>query len=467
MKTLSRDVARDAFTSTNGARLAQVATAQLPDIEHTLADFVAGPRTRDDATRLRARILLADAFVLSVAASEVSGLGSVLELGAGTGEHLSWATGRRLGAADAVQANSTAINARFQDDTDMSTWSHPGSFVIPGAVAAVVERDGTLGDLIDALIAGYAATVWLGGQGEVAHAMKQRGFRPSPVFGPLGAAAAVSRGLGLDAEATRHALNAAALVGRGTLRSVGGGGDDWRLHAPGAARDGFLIALAAQRGMRAAELGLTGSHGFLDVITGDRQAPGSWSEAPRDELINEVWQKALPIVGDDMSVALAAQHLHGQIGTGQITGIRVHMNADYAAFPGTQVRPPYRSVTAAQASVRFSTAHLLRHGRLSMRDLETERNDSATARLAEMADVIADPSIDYTDALVEVDVAGRTYRCRTTDLPKTLFWRDESTQMAVADELLGARGRTLVSGVTEASEATKVGALLETLFGYA
>jgi 2-methylcitrate dehydratase PrpD len=413
--------------------------SQFTDPVPTLAEFIGRAELVNPAWRERARILLADAVVLSRSNTDVQGFSDIHELGAGTGNHLSWATGHRLGAADAVQANAYAVHARFQDDTEMSTWSHPGSFVIPAAAAAVQVAGGTFGQLIDAIVVGYSVTRWLGGDGYVASKLKKRGFRPSPIFAPLGAAAASARALGHDVESIIHTLNAAALVGRGTLHSVGGGGSDWRLHNAGAARDGFMIALAARAGMESAPNALLGHNGFLRTVAGVEEPPPGWSAPPNGSMIEAVWQKALPTLGDNMAVALAARHL-GKVLVGRnISHVRVRMNAAYAAFPGTQTLSPFTTSTAAQASVRFVTAHILLTGGLEYRDL-MQGSRPETDALADAIEVIPDESMDYTDAILEVESEGEVFHCQTSDLPATLFHRDRAEQVTVATELAGAEG---------------------------
>ena len=128
-------------------------------------------------------MLLADALALALAADTVPGATALFELGVGSGGHLAWYSGRGLGAADAAQANAAAVCARFQDDTEMSWWTRPASFVVPAAVAAGVEAGASYGEVLDGLVAGYALTVWLGGGGQVALGMMRSGRHPSPNFG--------------------------------------------------------------------------------------------------------------------------------------------------------------------------------------------------------------------------------------------------------------------------------------------
>jgi 2-methylcitrate dehydratase PrpD len=428
--------------------------------ERLLAEFAAEGDATGGGARERARLLLADAAVLSQANSEVPGFQAVHELGVGSGTHLSWASGNRLGPSDAVFANACAIHARFQDDTDMSTWSHPGSFVVPAGVAATIGSGGSLGCLLDALVIGYSAIRWLGADGVVAAGLKARGLRPSPTFAPLGAAIASARALGLDRDAAAQAINAAAIIGRGTLHSVGGGGDDWCLHNAGAARDGFVLALAAQRGMRSASGALTAHDGFLRTVTGSEDVPDLWRTAPTGDLIEGVWHKALPVLGDVMSAALAAREIGRRLEGRAVIAATVQMNANYARFPGTQQRPPYASATAAQASVRFVTAQLLVHGDLRYGDL-VRRDDPEVLRLADAIDVVPSEHMQYEDAIVEVQTAAGTERCRAADLPSTYFWRDRAEQFDRAEHILGDRGVHISRTILDADEAEDLEQVLE------
>ena len=416
-------------------------------------DFVASASFDDPANREYARVLLADAVTLALAADTVPGSTELFELGAGQGDHVAWFSGRTLGAADAVQANAAAICARFQDDTEMSSWSHPGSFVVPAAVAAGIETGATYGEVIDGLIAGYAMTVWLGGEGEVALAMMATGRRPSPNFGTGGAAAAASRAAGLTPEQTAHAVSGALLVGRGSLHSVGSGGEDWRLHNPGAARDGLLYALAARAGMTAGPGALDATNGFLRMFAHLDEVPAAMEKAPTEGMIRDVWTKALPTLGDNMAVALAARELHGRLAGAPIDHVTVRMNEHFARFPGTQTPPPYPTITSALSSVRFATAQLLTHGTLTFDDYAA-RNDAEVGALASSLEVVPDIALDFRDAVVTVVSGGVEHTCRASDLPATYYFRDADEQRAVTRELLGDAGVAVVDAVLTADEST-------------
>jgi 2-methylcitrate dehydratase PrpD len=280
--------------------------------------------------------------------------------------------------------------------------------------------------------------------------MMTTGRRPSPNFGAGGACAAASRAAGLDAAQTRHAVSGALLVGRGSLHSVGSGGEDWRLHNPGAARDGLLYALAAHAGMTAGLGALDAQHGYLRMFSGIEEVPTALESAPHQRMVLDVWTKALPTLGDNMAVALAARELH-ESGVEASQPVTVHMNEHFASFPGTQTRPPYVSLTSALSSVRFVTAQLLLNGTLTFDDY-ARRDDASVLALADRIEVVPDRDLDYLDAVVTMGEGAEVATCRASDLPRTLFFRDSETQRQSAHDLLGPDGVAVVDAIVSASD---------------
>lgn len=434
-------------------------TATTPDLLESAASFVAAGDLSDGPSRAHARLLLADAMTLALAAGAVPGASALFELGVGSGKHRAWFSGSRLGAADGAFANAAAICARFQEDTEMNSWAHPGGFVVPAAVAASVEGERSWSDLVEGLVSGYATTVWLAGGGDVALGLMTTGRRPSPTFGPAGACAAAARALGLDTAQARHALSGALLVGRGSLHSVGAGGEDWRLHNPTAARDGLTYALAARAGMTSGPGALDARHGFVPMFAGLDDLPASFDRPPRADMVRGVWMKALPTLGDNMAVALAARELHRR-GVRTDGDVRVRMNEHFANFPGTQNRPPYVSITSALSSVRFATAQLLLHGTLDFGSY-ARRDDPAVCALADAIEVEADANLDYLDAEVTVSGPDGDQAVRAADLPRTLYFRDEEEQLQVSREIHGPAGPRLVERLLGAQDDEPAARVIE------
>ncbi|HST41210.1 MAG TPA: MmgE/PrpD family protein, partial [Conexibacter sp.] len=104
----------------------------------------------------------------------------------------------------AAFANAQLMHARAQDDTHFAAKTHVGAAVIPAALA-LAEREGADGArFAAAVVAGCEVAAAVGERH--ATAATARGFRASPVFGTLGAAAACAVVLGLDEERAAHAI---------------------------------------------------------------------------------------------------------------------------------------------------------------------------------------------------------------------------------------------------------------------
>lgn len=421
----------------------------MPDIADTVAGFVGEAVVEDPKLRSKARILLVDALALAISAREVEGItGLVNALSTGTGIHSVWMTGDLVGAGDAALVNGICTHSRFQDDTDMNSWSHPGSFVIPSAVAAAEGAGATMASLLDGLVVGYAVAEWSGGEdGVVAKEVVRRGFRGSPTFGPLASCAAACRVLDLSREQTAHAIRAAVLLGRGTLHSVGAGGEDWRLHNGSAARDGLTAALAAGAGMKGGVEAFEGPNGFLSAYAGRSEPPTRWLTPPEADSVLLAWHKALPTLGDNMAAALVATVMHERIGNRKIDGVTVRINNLFAQYPGVDREPPYATFVQALASLKFAVARCLLSGTVRLSDYADARDDRSTVEIADRTELIGDPGLDYTEAEIVVRTSEGDLSVTTSELPRTLFYRDEEEAIRAATELLGERGHRLAEKV--------------------
>ena len=134
----------------------------------------------------------------------------------------------------AALANGTfGLGFEFED---FHPWAglHPGSFVVPAALAtAEVEKAGGKA-LIGAVVAGHevaprlrmASNKTLEGQGVMV-----RGLYPQAIFGSFGAAAAAGVILGLDAERMAIAFGLAGEQAGGTMQSHKEGAWSRRMHS--------------------------------------------------------------------------------------------------------------------------------------------------------------------------------------------------------------------------------------------
>ncbi len=176
-------------------------------------------------------------------------------------------------AADAALVDGIAAHSIELDDTYERASLHPGVAVWPAVLAVGREREATLGEVLDAGSAGYDVMCALGDRLDPAETYR-RGFHPTGVVGPLAAAAAVGRLIGLDDEQARHATGIAASMAGGLLAFLGDGAWTKPLHAGESAAGGIRAA-------RLAEAGYTGPADAIDGRLGFLHAFGAMPEAPR------------------------------------------------------------------------------------------------------------------------------------------------------------------------------------------
>ena len=175
-------------------------------------------------------------------------------------------TGLRATASNAALANGTAAHALDYDDMCFVSLAHPSAPLVAAALAAAEDTGASGRALLDAYIVGFEL------EGRLGRAMNprhyQRGWHCTSTLGTIGAAAAASRLLGLDAAATGHAIAIAASEASGLKENFGTMVKP--LHAGLAARNGILAAQLAKAGMTASAAAIDGPQGFLAAMDSER-----------------------------------------------------------------------------------------------------------------------------------------------------------------------------------------------------
>ncbi|MGE0487020.1 MAG: MmgE/PrpD family protein [Gammaproteobacteria bacterium] len=197
-----------------------------------------------------------------------------------------------LAPADAAFVNASYGHGFEYDDAHGPSASHPGSCVIPAALAIGEALDATLAEVITAMVAGYEVYARIGVL--AAPDLLKRGFHPHAVLSNFGAAAVAARLRGLDAEATLHALAIALSHASGTTEYSSTGGSIKRLHAGIGTRNGMLAADMAAAGITGPRAFLGGNKGFFRTFlqrgAGD-DAPAAFAlERPFE--VGTAWLKA-------------------------------------------------------------------------------------------------------------------------------------------------------------------------------
>jgi 2-methylcitrate dehydratase PrpD len=289
------------------------------------------------------------------------------------------ATGRPASMAAAALANGVAGHGLVREDMHAGAVSHLGVVVLP-AVLALAERGTVHGrDFIAAAIAGYEAGARLGRA--IITPEFARFFRPTGFTGPIAAASAGARLLGLNETACASAIALAANTASGLNQWPHEGSEDMFFHPGFAARSGVTAALLAELGAEGSEGALDGPAGLLTAYLAGKPVPEITLFDGPPELL-AVYNKPVPACNfaqTPCQAALAAVRGQG-IRPDDIRAIRVA--ASYAAvkYPGCDHAGPFRTRLQAKMSIQFSIAAALRHGAVAETNYE-RLDDPGVTRL--------------------------------------------------------------------------------------
>jgi 2-methylcitrate dehydratase PrpD len=249
--------------------------AEKINITEPLSEYIVG----DQAGRLPLEVLeRAKIHILDTLAAMVSGSrlppGRVaidfVRAEGGRREASVVATDLKTSPMLAALANAMTAHADETDDAHFPTVTHPGSIVLPAALA-VGERAGRSGaDLIVAIVLGYDVMCRLN-KGLDRAWMGKRGLHAGSLCGVFGAAAAASRLLSLDAQRVRYALALAATQASGinTWRQDPHHIDKALCFSGAPARNGVSAALMAQAGFTATTTVFEGEENFFRAFSDD------------------------------------------------------------------------------------------------------------------------------------------------------------------------------------------------------
>jgi 2-methylcitrate dehydratase PrpD len=238
--------------------------------EARLESFVAGFSAADidEETRVAARRLVRDQFGVQVGLSVLPWSESVREYAresGGTGPCTVLGAEFTTDAETAAFVNATYNHGFEYDDAHGPSDGHPGSAVVPAAVA-VGEREGaTLDEVLSAVVAGYEVYARIGAA--LSPDLISNAWHPAGVLAPFGAATAAAVLMDSDAETVRHALAVAASHASGTTEYSSTGGAVKRAHPGIGARGGLVALRLADHGLTGPRRYLTGNKGLFQAAT--------------------------------------------------------------------------------------------------------------------------------------------------------------------------------------------------------
>ena len=208
----------------------------------------------------------------------------------------------------AALVNAVAGHAYDLDDWEEPANTHPTVVLLPACLAAAHGQCVSGAELLGAYAVGFEVIVRLGEALTLDH--YNRGFHSTATLGSIGAAAAVSRLLNLDHQATAHALSLAATQASGYTLQFGTHAKP--LQAGFAARTGVESACLAKAGVTANPNLIESSRGFAGLL-GD--SDGSLKSLGKPWALSEygIAFKLWPSCGYTHQLMTAAQCLRPQV----------------------------------------------------------------------------------------------------------------------------------------------------------
>ncbi len=330
------------------------------------AEFTVGVRYEDLPRSVveQARWCILDFLGVALAGGNLGLAPSMTELICGPGgEEEATIIGhhRRVPVLNAALLNSVRGHTLDMDDGHRYANAHPGVVVVPAALAVAEKVDATLGEFIQAMVAGYEIMI------RIARAMNpshlQRGFHSTGTAGPFGAAAACSNLLRLDGKQCGNALAIAGLQGAGLLQVTASGQMMKPLQPGRAAQAGTLAAMLARRG----------SEGPDEILEGEKGFFRAFSDSVDFTALTDGLGAAFEILGVYFKGHAACRHVHPTLDalaqTVKANGItleeieKIEVNTYPVAYSLTGRPKEAGSELAAKFSIPVSVALMLIHGR--------------------------------------------------------------------------------------------------------
>jgi 2-methylcitrate dehydratase PrpD len=272
----------------------------------------------------------------------------------------------RTHASQSALVNATAAHALDYDDFAFS--NHPSAVLVPAILAAAETVGANGARMLRAYAAGYE--VWADAFLREPDLYYDKGWHPTAVLGPLGAAVAAGVVWGLSAAQMSDALALAASSAGGVFENFGTMAKPW--HGGRAASVGVQAAGLARAGLAASPSAIEGGRGLLKALSPAGRVdlstamPAGW----RSEKLG-LNIKKYPLVGAaqrGIDAALALRSAQAP-DPDRITSIVAHVSVRHAAVM------PYalpQDSLQAKFSLPFAVSAALVHGAVGFSELQDE-----------------------------------------------------------------------------------------------
>ena len=398
-----------------------------------LAEFCAGIgwETLPDEVRQKAKLCILDFFANvygSLRLGAVSRVASYIRSLGGPESATALGCGFKTGIHHAAFLNGTCAEAIESQDGLRYAGNHPGTSVIPAALA-LAESLGLGGKaVIAAVVAGYEASARPAAAIHPQHTLA--GFLPTGTCGAFGAAAAASSLMGQDAEGMLNALGIAGFVLPLSMAEHLMGGYTSKIVQGGqAASAGLTAAGLAQAGITGAPYVFEGSQlggGFARITTrNDPSLKKMLDGLGMVYLIQDIYFKPYTACRHTHGAAQAALELvaNESFELSEIEEVDVYTYGIAAIAVGKDVSVG-GSFVSAQFSLPYVVAAALTDGEMGPAQLtEARLADSDLIAFTRRVNVQVDEELnacypDFTASRVEIKLKGGRTMTRLVEVPK-------------------------------------------------
>ncbi len=299
---------------------------------------------------------------------------------------------KRTTIADAAFVNAVLGHGLVREDMHAGSIAHLGVVVWPTLLALSARTTVSGGSCLAAAVAGYEAG------GRVGRALMTaelaRLFRPTGLVGPIAAAVAACRLLGLDETRATHALSLAANTTAGLNQWPHTGGSEMYFHPGFAARNAVTAVQLAEAGALASEDILEGEAGlFAAFARSSPRSPIELFEHGRFEIL-EVFNKPVPACNFAQTPCQAALRARARLGDriDLLREVIVRVPEASKRYPGCDFSGPFARALQAKMSIQFGVAAALASGAVA--DSNYGRlDDPEILSLVELVRLETDPGL--------------------------------------------------------------------------
>jgi 2-methylcitrate dehydratase PrpD len=373
-----------------------------------------------------------------------------------------------VSSADAAFVNAVMGHGLVREDMHAGSISHLGIVVLPTLLALAQAGRFRGRDFVAAAVAGYE----VGGQvgRAVMDAEVARIHRPTGITGPIAAAAAGARLLGLNAEQTTSAIALGANTTLGFNQWAHTGGSEMFFQAGFAARNAFGAVRLAESGAFVSPSALDGEAGLFAALR-KRSAAAKVEMFKAEPEILSVYHKPVPACNFAQTASQAALGISdaGKLALERIAAITVRVPRAGALYPGCDYTGPFAHVLQAKMSIQYNVAAALIEGSVSEENFRL-LNDTRLHKLIGLMSLQVDDAMTQAypgkqGGEVEIrDSAGTVHRLRLEDVVNATPAEVRTRFRAAAEHVMGKpRAQQIedcIDTLEQSEDAGQLGALL-------